>query len=119
MIAYSITNDTILAVNNKKIDFKHNINKVLEVGDLLIIHTFDSIEKKGHIKMSEQPLNGVYAVDAKGAVKWNIKEIIEPDLMYTGISVNDDGNLVANTFMGIAQIIDVEARKSIGHFVTK
>jgi len=119
MIAYFITNDTILNVNNKHIDFKHNINKIIEAGDLLIVHIFDSIEKKGILKMSEQPLNGVYAVDAYGDLQWNVKDIVGKDEMYTGISKDSNGNLIVVTFMGIAKVIDVNSKQTIGKWVTK
>lgn len=119
MITYSIANDTVLIVNSKKIDFKHNISNIVEVGGLLIVHTFDSIEKKGSIKMSEQPLNGVFAVDSNGELQWNIKDIIPNDEMYTNISMDDNGDLVLNTFMGIAQIVDITAKKVVGKSITK
>ena len=119
MITYTIINDTILAVNFKRQDFSHNINKVLEIAGLLIIHIFDSIEKKGSIKMSEQLVNGVYAVNAKGDIEWNIKDIVHIDDMYTGISIDEKGNLQVNTFAGIARIVDVKARQVIGKRVTK
>ena len=69
--------------------------------------------------MPEQPYNGIYAVDDNGELQWNIKEIIPKDEMYTGISVNNSGCLVAYTFMGIAQIIDVKTKQVVGKIVTK
>ena len=119
MTKYMISNNTVLIVNNKQLDFRHNINRVVEIGGLLIVHTFDSFEKKGSIKMSEQPINGIYAVNAKGDIEWNIKDIIHDDDMYTGVSVDEDSNLVVKTFAGIAQIIDVIAKIVIGKVVTK
>ena len=119
MIAYSIANDTILVIDNKEIDFGFNINKVLEIGDVLVVHKHDTYEKKEYIRSSEQPLNGVSAYSANGDLLWKIKDILTEDELYTGISVDDDGNLVVHTFTGVARIIDVKAKKSIGHFVTK
>lgn len=119
MIIYTISNDTALIVNNKQNDFMHNINRVVEISGLLIVHIFDSIEKKGSIKMSEQPVNGIYAINASGDIEWNIKDIIHNDDMYTGILADENGNLVVNTFSGIAKIIDVKTKKIIGKRVTK
>ncbi len=119
MIAYNINDDSILIVNNKQTDFKHNINKVIEIGGLLIVHIFDSFEKKGYIKMPEQPVNSVFAVNINGDIEWNIKDIIHNDDMYTGITVDENGNLIVNTFAGIAKIIDINTKKIIGKVVTK
>ena len=91
----------------------------VEIEGLLIVHTFDSIEKKGNIKMFEQPVNGVYAINASGIIEWNIKDIIHNEDMYTGILTDEKGNLVVNTFSGIAKIIDVKTKRIIGKLVTK
>ncbi|MEA4974024.1 hypothetical protein SDC9_80383 [bioreactor metagenome] len=120
MIKHRIINDTVLVINNiKEINFNHNINKVIENNGLLILHIFDCFEKKGSINMSEQPINNIYAVSEKGDIVWNIRDIMQEDYCYTGISIDDKGNLIANTFIGIAQIIDVTNKKLIGRKVTK
>ena len=120
MIKHRIINDTVLEINNnKEIDFNHNINEIIENNGVLILHIFDSMEKKGHVNMAEQPINNVYAVSDKGDIVWNIRDIIQEDYCYTGISIDDKGNLIAYTFIGIAQIVDVTNKKLIGRTVTK
>ncbi|NPV43878.1 MAG: hypothetical protein HPY70_07885 [Firmicutes bacterium] len=131
MVKYSIKDDTVLQINGKQINLKHNILKVLVIKNLLIVHLFDSYEKRGVVDMAKQPLNNIYAVSDKGDIVWNIKEffrpnnpytgvkVLEHDNCFTGISINNEGNLVVNTFMGIAYILDVEKKVIIGHFVTK
>lgn len=119
MSEYSIIYDTILSLNNRQIDFKHNINKVLKVKGILIIHLFDSIDKKGSINMAQQPINSVYAISSDGDILWNIKDIFQEDNMYTNISIDANDNLVVNTFMGIAQVINVTTKQVIGNVITK
>lgn len=111
--------DSILTVNGLKNDFRHNISNVIEVDGILIVHLFDSIEKKGSINIKDQPLNNIYAVDQNGKIIWNIKDIIPNDDLYTGINIDSNGSLIANTFMGIAKIIDIRNKNVIGTKVTK
>jgi hypothetical protein len=119
MVKYSIKDDTALQINGKQINFKHNILKVLVIKNLLIVHLFDSYEKRGVVDMAKQPLNNIYAISDKGDIIWNIRDFVQEDYCYTGISVDDNGNLIANTFIGIAQIIDVKNKKLVGRKVTK
>ena len=111
--------DTIITVNNKKNDFKHNINNAFECKGLIIVHIFDSYEKKGYIDTSEQPINNVYAIDTLGNISWNIRDILKRDELVTGIKKDADENVVISTFHGVAYIIDANIKQVVGHIVTK
>jgi hypothetical protein len=114
-----MSSNTALCIEGKLIDFKHNINKILEFNDLLVVHVFDSIDKKGFINMSDQPLNSIFAINARGEFEWNIKDIIFDDDMYTSISIDKNENLIARNFNGIAYRINVITKTVIDSFVSK
>lgn len=119
LIIYSISNDTVLNIGNKIIDFKQNIKKIIEIRGILIVHIFDDIDKKGYIEMPKQPINGVYAIDSNGDIQWNIKEIFKSDNMYTNIQKDEDGGLKVSTFDGIEYKIDIVNQKIISSSFTK
>lgn len=111
--------DTVIIINNKKIDFKKNINNVLESKGIIIVHIYDSYEKNGYINTAEQPINNVYALDNAGNIKWNVKDVFNRDELVTGISKNEDGNIIINTFHGVAYTVDVINQAIIGKAITK
>jgi len=107
MINYKIENN-ILLINNKKVYFSHDIKTVIELEGLLIVE----IRNKSSNKVSEQPLNNVYAVNQAGDIEWNIKDIIgdDRDRLIVGIRREGD-NLFVVDFTGIRRTIDVLTRK--------
>ncbi|NPV43876.1 hypothetical protein H0A61_01660 [Koleobacter methoxysyntrophicus] len=111
MIKYEIKNDTTLEIQGNQIKFDYDINNIIENKNVLIVHLF--------VKKGKPPLNNIYAISDKGDIIWNIRDFVQEDYCYTGISVDDNGNLIANTFIGIAQIIDVKNKKLVGRKVTK
>lgn len=125
MIKYKIINNTILEVNSKQIDFKHEIKKVIEINNTLIVRLYIKKEKEN------VPSNNIYAISDKGEILWNIREIFRPNNPYKGVKVidsnhyfancekNDDNNLVVHTFIGISFVVDIEKKEIISHFISK
>lgn len=110
---------TKLNVNGIMYDFKHNINGIIKIKKLILVHIFDSIDKRGSIDISRQPVNNIYGVNEQGRIEWNIKEIVKNDEMYTEMKIDSDGHLVLNTFLGIAFIIDVNKKEIVNKYLIK
>lgn len=105
MINFKVDNNNLL-VNNKKLCFKHDVKSVIELKGLLIVE----ITNNSSNKVSEQPLNNVYAVNKEGDIEWNIKDIFGGGRLYVGIRCEGD-NLFVVDFYGVNHKIDVLKKK--------
>lgn len=89
--------------------FEHEIDKLLEFNDLLVI----MLKNYKSNKNIDQPLNNVYAVNENGETLWNIKDIIGKDSKYDLMRLDEHNNLFLNDFLGIRYTIDIQNKKVI------
>lgn len=114
MISYQVKKSMLL-VGNKKIDFKHNLYDIKEIGGLLIV----LLDNPDSAKTIDQPINNVSAVDDKGNIVWVIKDIIKHDNLYTIIRSDENNNLVVVDFNGINYTIDLKDKTVISKIGVK
>lgn len=95
--------ENVLTIGNNKIEFNLPIEKAIEICERIIVLLRAPISNL----VEDIPLNSLYAYDFQGNLSWNIKDIIEADNFYTIIR-EDNGLLVAGTFIGINYFIDVQ-----------
>lgn len=118
MTIFSIEKQNLM-INNQKIEFTHNISKVIEINGVLIVLLLDSLLEKQSIKINEQPLNNIYAVNFDGGNLWNIKDVVSEDNLYTDIDVNRSNFLVVTDFYGIRKTIDTQKKLVTGQDFVK
>lgn len=117
-INYRVKDNSILEIAGKQLDFVFNIEKVIEVENMLIIGLADI----------ENLHNGIYAVSPEGKILWNIEEFFRPGNSYwhepypdeatSLLRLDDNGNLVIGNLSG-EYIIDIKNKLIITHYMTR
>ena len=83
------------------------INKVKEVKDYLIV----LVKNMGTGDVTKQPPNNIYAISKEGKIIWNIHDIVDKTIYFTGFNVKSDkdGNTVfiATDVGGLSYYIDL------------
>lgn len=103
----------VLFIDNNKLSFDNVIGGILMTDDFIIVHLFK--EEINRINMYEQTGNNIYAVDYKGNIIWNIKEIVGQDECWVKAMLNEKNQLIAKAFSGIEYKIDPKLKKIIDY----
>lgn len=146
MFDYWVTDDSILEVNGKQLNFKYKIKKVVKVSNTLIVLLDAEIKHWHEVGMFILP-NNIYGVSYQGEVLWNVEVFFRPDdkhngyhnvfsnkfvemnpyntynylyrrslTIFTDIKRLADGNLAVYADVGMAYILDIEKKEVIGYF---
>ncbi|GEM_PF-2514999 len=117
-IDYRIKDGSILEIAGKQLDFVFNIEKVIEIENMLVIGLADI----------ENLHNGIYAVSPEGEILWNIEEFFRPGNPYwhepypdeatSLLRLDDNGNLVIGDLSG-EYIVDVKNKLIITHYMVR
>jgi uncharacterized secreted protein with C-terminal beta-propeller domain len=112
-VGYSIRSS--IEINGNVVNFQDSIKRVTFVDDLIVVLLDNPLSGK----VSDQPMNNIYAMDQNGDIVWEIKEIIKEDRLYTIIRLNDQNQLVAADFIGIKFTIDVKSKTILSKYGSK
>ena len=129
MIEYKIEDFSVMHINGKNIDLNYKIEKVFDRGNMLIVLLGETDPGKEDYSVS-QPYNGIYAFSPEGEYLWNIEVFFRPGHELNNVKVlpiyrfidadiDENGNLVVHTDMGIGYILDIDKKQIIGYFKSK
>lgn len=129
MIEYKIEDFSVMYIGGKRLNFKYKIEKVFDRGDMLIVFLGKTVPKKESYPVF-YPTNGIYALSPDGEYLWNIEVFFRPGHALKGVNVlpiyrftdayiDENGNLVVHTDMGVGYILDVKEKQIIGYFKSK
>ena len=113
-IDYRIKDGSILEIAGKQLDFVFNIDKVLEVDNMLIVGIADNIKGLR---------NGIYAVSEGGEILWNVEEFFRPgehqkyrtihDYRLVLSNINNEGNVIVGDSGGMNFVLDIKNKHII------
>lgn len=126
MIKYKIEDFSVININGKKIDLSYKIKKVFDRRNMVIILLEENTLEEENYSDS-LPYNEIYAFSANGECLWNIEIFFRPDNVPNGIKalpmhrfidadIDEKGNLVVYTDMGVGYILDIDEKQIIGYF---
>lgn len=104
-------NDNVMNINGKEIVFKNKIDKILQFDGLNIVFLMEN----------RIPSNNILAVDDKGNIIWNIKDIIglKIDESYVSLSRINDNEIKVISASGIMWHINIFTRQITLKKITK
>ncbi len=129
MIEYIIEDFSVLYINGRRLNFRYKIEKVFDRGDTLIVFLGKTVPKKEFYPIF-YPSNGIYALSPNGEYLWNIEVFFRPGHALKGVKVlpvyrfvdadiDQHGNLVVHTDMGVGYILDIKEKQIVGYFKSK
>lgn len=129
MIEYIVKDYSVMYIGAKRLNFRYKIEKVFDRNDMLIVFLGKTIPKKEYYPVF-YPTNGIYALSPEGEYLWNIEVFFRPGHVLKEIEVlpihrfidadiDENGNLVVHTDMGIGYILDIDKKQIVGYFKSK
>lgn len=114
---YIVTENTII-LNNKEINFKYQIESVVEINEKYIVLLINRPYSKAQLK------NNVYALDKNGRILWQMQDPLsvfpfkEPGICIE-IGVDKQNRLYAITHVGIIYYLNLDNGKIIERSFSK
>jgi hypothetical protein len=101
----------MVTINGKELVFLHNVEKVIEFNNVLVIH----------LMSDDIPDNNIFAVDMQGLDIWNISDVIKLSYPEAYISLNKENEqeISVVSFNGLKSILNVYSKCVISKQITK